>query len=78
MQLCGGFAQFFGEGGSEEWDGERILEDEGWGVVDLVRGAAESHAESGAGWRGLLHMGLVSALGRCGLGLLLSQVTLPV
>ena len=39
--------------GTEDGDGDGVVEDEGWGVVELVGGAAESYAEGGTGWAGL-------------------------
>ena len=61
VEAGGGFAQLFGVVGAEDGDGDGVVEDEGPCVVDLVGGAAEGDAESGAGWAGRSHARLILA-----------------
>ena len=55
MKPGGGLAQLFRILAAEDRDRERILQDQGAGIVDLVRGPAEGYAEGSAGWAGFFH-----------------------
>ena len=55
MEPGGGLAQLFRILAAEDRDRERILQDQGAGIVDLVRGPAEGYAEGSAGWAGFFH-----------------------
>ena len=55
VKFCGGFAEGFRILLAEDFYGDGIIEDAWERVVDLMGGAAECHAERGAGWDGFLH-----------------------
>ena len=51
----GSAMKLFSVGVAEDWDSYRILEDKRLGVVELVCGATQSHAECSSRWAGILH-----------------------
>lgn len=53
--LVRGASEFLRVLGAEDADSERIVEDEGMLVVELVRSTAEGYAECRAGWLGFGH-----------------------
>ncbi len=59
VEFRDGLVEFLGVLVAEDGDGDGVVEDAGWGVVDLVGGAAESYTERGAAWARLLHVGSV-------------------
>jgi len=55
LQFGDGLVNFGKELLTEYRDGDGVVEDEGWRVVELMRGAAHSDTESGSGREALLH-----------------------
>ena len=68
VEFGGGFLEVGGVLGAEDGDGDGVFEDVGRGIVDLMGRAAQSYAESGAGWAGFLHSRYVSTSDRVAAG----------
>src|SRR5207244_1294216 len=55
VRTGGSTAKLFVKGGTEDRNGDGVVEDERPCVVKLVRSAAQGYAEGGSRWVGVLH-----------------------